>query len=128
MVKRNAIATKLTKRCTQTQKQAFDVAVHGVLTIQQYTIYLPLFNLCTSRESSLNSVKTVHSAVPPPSVRIFFIVHFVVITEIDYVHIIAFSFFSRFNYFAKTGPSTIHGLSIWVFVSLVQMCISHNTA
>ena len=27
MVKRNAIATKLTKRCTQTQKQAFDVAV-----------------------------------------------------------------------------------------------------
>ena len=28
MVKRNAIATKLTKRCTQTQKRAFDVAVH----------------------------------------------------------------------------------------------------
>ena len=27
MVKRNAIATKLTKRCTQTQKRAFDVAV-----------------------------------------------------------------------------------------------------
>ena len=27
MVKRNAIATKLTKICTQTQKQAFDVAV-----------------------------------------------------------------------------------------------------
>ena len=26
MVKRNAIATKLTKRCTQTQKRAFDVA------------------------------------------------------------------------------------------------------
>ena len=29
MVKRNAIATKLTKRCTQTQKTAFDVAVLG---------------------------------------------------------------------------------------------------
>ena len=27
MVKRNAIATKLTKVCTQTQKRAFDVAV-----------------------------------------------------------------------------------------------------
>ena len=27
MVKRNAIATKLTKTCTQTQKRAFDVAV-----------------------------------------------------------------------------------------------------
>ena len=27
MVKRNAIATKLTKRCTQTQKRAFDVAL-----------------------------------------------------------------------------------------------------
>ena len=27
MVKRNAIATKLTKVCTQTQKWAFDVAV-----------------------------------------------------------------------------------------------------
>ena len=30
MVKRNAIATKLTKRCTQTQKRAFDVAVMGL--------------------------------------------------------------------------------------------------
>ena len=29
MVKRNAIATKLTKRCTQTQKRAFDVAVQS---------------------------------------------------------------------------------------------------
>ena len=29
MVKRNAIATKLTKICTQTQKRAFDVAVTG---------------------------------------------------------------------------------------------------
>ena len=29
MVKRNAIATKLTKRCTQTQKRAFDVAVNN---------------------------------------------------------------------------------------------------
>ena len=27
MVKRNVIATKLTKTCTQTQKRAFDVAV-----------------------------------------------------------------------------------------------------
>ena len=31
MVKRNAIATKLTKRCTQTQKRAFDVAVSILL-------------------------------------------------------------------------------------------------
>ena len=30
MVKRNAIATKLTKRCTQTQKRAFDVAVQSM--------------------------------------------------------------------------------------------------
>ena len=29
MVKRNVIATKLTKICTQTQKRAFDVAVNG---------------------------------------------------------------------------------------------------
>ena len=29
MVKRNVIATKLTKTCTQTQKRAFDVAVAG---------------------------------------------------------------------------------------------------
>ena len=39
MVKRNAIATKLTKRCTQTQKQAFDVAVRhialGAVFLQQ---------------------------------------------------------------------------------------------
>ena len=60
----------------------------------------------------------------PPSLRVFFTVHFVAITEVDYVQIIAFSF-SRFN--LKTGPSTIHGLSIWVFVSLVQICRSHNT-
>ena len=33
MVKRNAIATKLTKRCTQTQKRAFDVAVLGMAVI-----------------------------------------------------------------------------------------------
>ena len=32
MVKRNAIATKLTKICTQTQKRAFDVAVHALFT------------------------------------------------------------------------------------------------
>ena len=32
MVKRNAIATKLTKVCTQTQKWAFDVAVTIVAT------------------------------------------------------------------------------------------------
>ena len=31
MVKRNAIASKLTKTCTQTQKRAFDVAVHWQL-------------------------------------------------------------------------------------------------
>ena len=29
MVKRNVIATKLTKRCTQPQNRAFDVAVKG---------------------------------------------------------------------------------------------------
>ena len=34
MVKRNAIATKLTKRCTQTQKRAFDVAVGNSLRVQ----------------------------------------------------------------------------------------------
>ena len=33
MVKRNAIATKLTKICTQTQKRAFDVAVYGKVSV-----------------------------------------------------------------------------------------------
>ena len=31
MVKRNVIATKLTKICTQTQKRAFDVAVRDLV-------------------------------------------------------------------------------------------------
>ena len=35
MVKRNVIATKLTKTCTQTQKRAFDVAVPKVLPSQE---------------------------------------------------------------------------------------------
>ena len=36
MVKRNAIATKLTKRCTQTQKRAFDVAVKGLQELNNH--------------------------------------------------------------------------------------------
>ena len=38
MVKRNAIATKLTKRCTQTQKRAFDVAVNTHPTLLMLTV------------------------------------------------------------------------------------------
>ena len=35
MVKRNAIATKLTKVCTQTQKWAFDVAVSSIVYLHR---------------------------------------------------------------------------------------------
>ena len=39
MVKRNAIATKLTKICTQTQKRAFDVAVGRLyLYMSEHTV------------------------------------------------------------------------------------------
>ena len=40
MVKRNAIATKLTKRCTQTQKQAFDVAVWYMVSKGLVCLYI----------------------------------------------------------------------------------------
>ena len=39
MVKRNAIATKLTKVCTQTQKWAFDVAVYALQDDGTGTVY-----------------------------------------------------------------------------------------
>ena len=39
MVKRNAIATKLTKICTQTQKRAFDVAVTAYSAHKAYTAH-----------------------------------------------------------------------------------------
>lgn len=44
MVKRNAIATKLTKRCTQTQKRAFDVAVK--LAVKNWIIVVCVVALC----------------------------------------------------------------------------------
>ena len=45
MVKRNAIATKLTKICTQTQKRAFDVAVQGHDLNVFLTFYDTIFTL-----------------------------------------------------------------------------------
>ena len=43
MVKRNAIATKLTKRCTQTQKRAFDVAVGEALLLGHWYEIMALY-------------------------------------------------------------------------------------
>ena len=43
MVKRNAIATRLTKVCTQTQKRAFDVAVYcNVLVVLRLAFFIVL--------------------------------------------------------------------------------------
>ena len=58
MVKRNAIATKLTKICTQTQKRAFDVAVSD-----QCYGGVGERNNCTKVEGGGVSVNTYYFAI-----------------------------------------------------------------
>ena len=55
MVKRNAIATKLTKICTQIQKRAFDVAVKREIMKNSQVLHIFICEFFDSKCSSLNS-------------------------------------------------------------------------